>query len=414
MVLVLVANALVFPFFAYLLVVSLAALVAPRRRPSPGDERRRFLIVIPAHDEESGIASTVRSCLEVAYPRELFDVLVIADNCSDATASIARAHGAIVVEREHPTDRSKGHALKYLFDQLRENGRMGEVGALVVIDADTTVAPNLLSAFASHLDQGYDWVQAYDTVANTWASWRTRLMTYSFSLINGVLLRGQRALGLSAGLRGNGMCFSTRGLERFPWRSYGLVEDIEYSWLIRIAGEKIAFAPETAVYATMLAHDGKAAVSQRRRWESGRRDLQRRMLGPLLRSRKLGPFEKLAAVLELEMPTLVTLGSTLVALTIANALVLLNSSAGASHRLVGMSIFLNAFSLFGMLLYGLAPFVIFGLRGDVLLSLLHVPVYVLWKLSMVFHRRPSRWVRTTREPVAAARRAEEQAASGRH
>jgi hypothetical protein len=177
--------------------------------------------------------------------------------------------------------------------------------------------------------------------------------------------------------------------------------------LIRIAGEKIAFAPETAVYATMLAHDGKAAVSQRRRWESGRRDLQRRMLGPLLRSRKLGPFEKLAAVLELEMPTLVTLGSTLVALTIANALVLLNSSAGASHALAGLLIFLNALSLSGMVLYGLAPFALFGLGGDVLLSLLHVPAYALWKLSMVFHRRPSRWIRTAREPVVTARQAQE-------
>src|SRR5262249_40988806 len=147
-----------------------------------------------------------------------------------------------------------------------------------VIDADTMVAPNLLSAFASHLARGYDWVQAFDTVANTGASWRTRLMTYSFSLINGVLLRGQAALGLSAALRRNGMCFSTRGLGRFPWRSYGLVEDIEYSWLIRIQGEKVGFASETAVYATMLAHGGKAAVSQRHRWESGRRDLKRRML----------------------------------------------------------------------------------------------------------------------------------------
>jgi cellulose synthase/poly-beta-1,6-N-acetylglucosamine synthase-like glycosyltransferase len=410
MVLVLVANALAVPFFAYLLVVSLAALLAPKRPPASGDERRRFLIIIPAHDEEAGIASTVRSCLEVAYPRERFDVQVIADNCTDATASIAREQGAIVVERDHPTDRSKGHALKFLFDQLRESRRMDELDAVVVIDADTTVAPNLLSAFDSHLGRGYDWVQAYDTVANTVASWRTQLMTYSFSLINGVLLRGQTALGLSAGLRGNGMCFSTRGLEQFPWRSYGLVEDIEYSWLIRIAGEKVAFAPETAVYATMLAHGGKAAVGQRRRWESGRRDLQRRMLGPLLRSRKLGPFEKLAAVLELEMPTVMALGSILVALTLASALVLLGTSAVASPVLAGLLIFLNTISLCGMVLYGLAPFALFGLGGDVLLSLLHVPAYALWKLSMVFHRRPSRWVRTAREPVVAANETTERTA----
>src|SRR5262249_1571777 len=157
----------------YLLVVSLAALLAPWLRPAVADDRLRFLIVIPAHDEEAGIAATVGSCLQVAYPLELFDVLVIADNCTDAPASIARPPGAIVVERHHPTDRSKGHALEFLFDRLRESGRMAELDAVVVVDADTMVAPNLLSAFASHLARGYDWVQAYDTVANTGASWRT-------------------------------------------------------------------------------------------------------------------------------------------------------------------------------------------------------------------------------------------------
>src|SRR5262249_20892622 len=147
MVLLLAANALVVPIFVYLLVVSLAALLAPRLRPAVAVDRSRFPILIPAPALEAGGAATVGSCLPVAYPLELFDVLVIADNCTDATASIARAHGAIVVERHHPTDRSKGHALEFLFDRLRESGRMAELDAVVVIDADTMVAPNLLSAF---------------------------------------------------------------------------------------------------------------------------------------------------------------------------------------------------------------------------------------------------------------------------
>ena len=69
-------------------------------------------------------------------------------------------------------------------------------------------------------------------------------MTYAFSLFNGVMPLGQNALGTSAAFKGNGMCFSTRGLRRRPWKSYGLVEDMEYSWTLRIAGEKIAFQPE--------------------------------------------------------------------------------------------------------------------------------------------------------------------------
>ncbi len=77
-------------------------------------------------------------------------------------------------------------------------------------------------------------------------------MTYAFSLFNGVMHLGQNALGSSAGFKGNGMCFSTRGLRRRPWQCYGLVEDMEYSWTLRVAGEKIGFQPDASVYGAML------------------------------------------------------------------------------------------------------------------------------------------------------------------
>ena len=111
-------------------------------------------------------------------------------------------------------------------------------------------------------------------------------MTYAFSLFNGVMQLGQNALGSSAGFKGNGMCFSTRGLRRRPWGSYGLVEDMEYSWTLRVAGEKILFEPDVAVYGAMLGSGGKAAANQRRRWEFGRSEIRRKYLGPLLRSQR--------------------------------------------------------------------------------------------------------------------------------
>ena len=129
-------------------------------------------------------------------------------------------------------------------------------------------------------------------------------MAYSFSLINGVLLQGQTALGLSGSFRGNGMCMSTRGLRRLPWNKHGLVEDLEYSWSLRLQGETIAFAPDAIVRARMLARGGHAAVDQRCRWEFGRNEVRRQVLVPLLRSHHLSPVRKLAAVIELCMPTL--------------------------------------------------------------------------------------------------------------
>ncbi len=155
--------------------------------------------MIPAHDEESGIAATVQSCRSLEYPESLFEVLVIADNCSDQTASIARQQGATVVERQDPEQKSKGHAIKFLIDQIQMSGRFAQLDALVVIDADTTVSADLLLAFAGSIESGEDWIQCFYTVANPDTSWRTRLMAYAFCLFNGVTPLGQSALGLSAG-----------------------------------------------------------------------------------------------------------------------------------------------------------------------------------------------------------------------
>lgn len=84
-------------------------------------------------------------------------------------------------------------------------------------------------------------------------------------LVNGVTPLGLTRLGQNATLNGNGMCFSVRGLRRIPWKNYGLVEDYEYSWVVRLAGERIAFVPGTCVKAKMLSGGGESTANQRRR-----------------------------------------------------------------------------------------------------------------------------------------------------
>src|SRR6201995_2550209 len=117
--------------------------------PASSPPRLRFRILIPAHDEVLGVASTVENLLGVDYPRELFDVQVIADNCVDATAEKARAAGALVLERNDDVQRGKGYALHYAFERLP-----ADVDAAVVIDADTLASSNLLRAFAARREAG--------------------------------------------------------------------------------------------------------------------------------------------------------------------------------------------------------------------------------------------------------------------
>ena len=210
--LLVVINLAVMPYFLFLLATASAALFARRPERLPADPSSRFLIVIPAHNEQSGVAATVSSCLASDYPSLFFGVLVIADNCEDQTAAVARTAGARVVERFDTDKKSKGYAIEYLLEVLERSGELRSLDAVVVVDADTTIDPNLLRSFDDALRRGHDWIQAYYTVANPDQSWRTRLMTYAFSLFNGVMQLGQNALGSSAGFKGNGMCFSTRGL----------------------------------------------------------------------------------------------------------------------------------------------------------------------------------------------------------
>ena len=361
--------------------------------------QRRFLIAIPAHDEQVGVAKTVRSCLAIDYPGTLFEVLVIADNCTDQTAARAREAGARVIDRWDETRRSKGFAIEFLLGRLRETGEFDGLDAIVIVDADTSVHPNLLRVFARHLDAGHEWVQAYDCVGNPEQSWRTRLMAYAFSLINGVTLQGQTAIGLSAALRGNGMCLSTGGLGRVPWHAHGLAEDLEYSWTVRIAGGRIAFDRDAVVYATMLAEGGDPWENQRRRWESGRHQLRWKMLWPLLRSPHMGPVEKLASLVELTMPATVSLCIVyfLLTLVVCIRLPILLSYRGYEYLAVLGS--LHAIATLALMIQLTSPFLLSFHPWRFAWCLFYFPYYACWKLAIALRPRPRTWVPTARETL---------------
>jgi cellulose synthase/poly-beta-1,6-N-acetylglucosamine synthase-like glycosyltransferase len=392
-----VLDLAVLPYMVFLLVVGLAAVFA-RKRPVPRQEpRSRLLVVIPAHNEESGIARTVGSCRAADYPESLFEVAVIADNCSDRTAEVAAEAGARVVDRFDSVKKSKGYAIEYLIQQVEQSGEMDSLDALVLVDADTTIDPHLLRCFDADLRAGRDWIQSYYTVANADQNWRTRLITYSFSLFNGVLLQGQCKLGTSASLRGNGMCFSVPGLRRRPWGSHGLVEDMEYTWSLRIAGEKIAFEPGATVYGEMLTTGGKAAASQRQRWEFGRQEVRSKYLLLLLRSRQIGRREKLLGFFELSLPTMGTLLTTYAILMVWNFLASWSSRADGGLPKGGLFLACNFFMTVALGVYVLSPFVAMRLPWRFFWALASFPIYMAWKVLVSLRGRPKEWVRTPRE-----------------
>jgi hypothetical protein len=224
-------------------------------------------------------------------------------------------------------------------------------------------------------------------------------MMLGFSLFNGVMPLAQDALGIGAGLRGNGMCFSTRGLRRVAWSAHGLVEDLEFTWSLLIAGEQIAFQSRACVRGTVPSQRDSATADQRRRWEFGRREVRRKFLGPLLRSKNLSRGRKAALVCVLTMPTVATLAvvSALVAALDVCVVVGVATSSGFKPAIAWVALLSVLVMASAWGLYLISPFLCMGLEWKYAKSLLFAPVYVCWKSIIALSRRPEQWVRTRRQ-----------------
>jgi 1,2-diacylglycerol 3-beta-glucosyltransferase len=369
----------------YLLALTLLSRELPR--PSYGPPSVRFAIVVPAHNEQDGIASTVENLLSIEYPKERFFVVVVADNCSDETAARAERSGARVFVRHDEKLRGKGYALAHAFERLAE-----EVDAIVVVDADTVVSPNLLAAFAARIEAGAMAVQADYAVRNPNAAWRTRLMAVAFGAFHVLRSLARERLELSAGLRGNGMCFTSRLLEQVPHDAYSIVEDVEYGIKIGEAGHRVHYAAEAHVYGEMVS-SAAASSSQRRRWEGGRSALAGSRGWPLIAE---AIARRSWVLLDLAFDVLVPPLSTLVVWNVAGltyALVVryvFGQPVSAAIWIANLGA-ISAYVLRGWSLSGT------GVRG--LVDLGAAPFYVAWKVWLRVREadKPSTWVRTARE-----------------
>ncbi|MEO8315998.1 MAG: glycosyltransferase family 2 protein [Pseudomonadota bacterium] len=370
-------------------VLLLTLLSAPIPLPPRSSRKLRFDIIIPAHNEAAAIADAVQSVLAIDWPADHFRVVVVADNCTDATAAAAAQAGARVLIRNNLELRGKGHALAYAFRDSRERGW---ADAVAVIDADSRVSTNLIEAVASRMERGENAVQVHYGVSNVDASWRTRLMAIAMAAFHSVRSRGRERLGVSCGIRGNGWALTHSLLEKVPYTSFSLAEDLEFGVELGMRGVRVSYADEAHCDGEMVSGE-KAARSQRRRWEQGRAAIQRSKTLPLLKravtARSLVCLDLAADLLVLPL-SYVALNA--MALTAAAWLL-----APAAER-TGVWFWLGLSCCAALLLYILRGWQLSktGLRG--LLDLLRAPFYMMWKLAVMFRsRRTTEWVRTNRE-----------------
>ncbi|MFL5409556.1 MAG: glycosyltransferase, partial [Myxococcales bacterium] len=253
----------------------------------------------------------------------------------------------------------------------------------------TLVSPNLLRAFAARLALGALAVQADYRVRNALSSPRRSLAAVAFGAFHGLRSRARERLGLSCGLRGNGMCFSREALERVPYDAVSLVEDVEYGLRLAEEGVRVWSAQEAAVLGEM-PQTAAGSAAQQQRWESGRRSLRKRAvadIGRALRRRDAVLFE---AAADLLLPRLSMLAAATVAGLSTAVSLALTGAGGASVLVWGTAALL-------LCVYVARGWSLSGTGAVGLRALAAAPAFVAWKVRMLARSRaPERWTRTPR------------------
>jgi len=371
-----------------LLVQIVCAQPAPRWSRLPPFSRPRVAVLVPAHNEATVIAGTIASLKPQL--RQGDRLLVVADNCSDETAAVARRAGAEVVERRDEMLCGKGYALDC---GIRQLGR-DPPPVLVIVDADCAVHPGSIDWLACRCAETGRPVQALDLMkAPPGSGLATRIAEFAWIVKNQARPLGYHRLGLPCHLLGTGMAFPWHCIGAAPVASGHIVEDMKLGLDLARAGAPASFCPEAQV-TSFFPTQRQAVASQRRRWEHGHLGVIINDAPALLRDGLRRRNRALVALaLDLCVPPLALLfllvailvgASGLIVLLGASSLTLVIALTAAAGLLLAVSL---AWWRFGRGV--LSPF-----------QLLAAAFYALWKIPLYlsfFLKRQTRWVRTRRE-----------------
>lgn len=371
----------------YLYFLALVGLVGIRFYPEiTGDFD--FLILIPAHNEEKVIGAALQN-LNKLKPVGKLEIAVIADNCTDSTAAIARQSGYTVIQRTDEKLKGKGYALEWAIGQYD----LTQYDAVAIVDADTMVQSNMLEAMAQSLVAGAGAVQLYYgfSVEQKTALSHLQLMA---NIVENVLFYGSRAiLGLPILLRGTGMAIKAEVLQKYPWDSHSITEDVEYAVKLLVNKVRIDFNTESLVHAPSTS-SYEQSQSQKLRWAAGTFELIKNKTWPLLRQGfREGRFD------------LVELGLSF--LLLSRPFLIYLAGIGLILSLFAVPGSKAAFALWALIL--IALLVIYILAGIIFVkdkkvsikALAQVPRYAIWFLGVqvtaLVNSGKLGWTRTERK-----------------
>ncbi len=277
-------GALIVLLYAYRSIYVVIGFFRTRRYPK-ADRYHRYGIVIAARNEERVLGNLLDSIRAQDYPSDLISVFVVADNCTDRTADIARAHGAHCYERNDPDHRTKGYALEYLFDCIeRDFGRTSFEGYFV-LDADNLLQRDFVSRMNEAFDAGERIVTSYRNTKNFASNWIAYSYGAHWLATTRIEHRARSFLGLSTRLQGTGYLFDS-SLVQDGWHYTTLTEDRQLTAEAVCRGYRIGYQ-HAAIFYDEQPCDLPIALRQRMRWARGNLivflKVGGRLLGQMLR-----------------------------------------------------------------------------------------------------------------------------------
>ena len=266
-------------FTIYYFVISWFGLFGKMKETKQFEEKSTFALIVCAHNEEQVIAQLVDNLKQLNYSQELYDIFVVADNCVDQTAKVARDAGAIVYERFSETGRGKGFAMEWMFERLF--GLERQYDTVCVFDADNLVHPDFLKIMNNHLCSGERLIQGYLDSKNPEDTWVSGMFAISFWIVNHVWHLAKYNIGLSCVLGGTGMCIDTKLLKQYGWGATCLTEDMEFTMKALMENIPTTWAHDAVIYDEKPL-TFKAAWNQRKRWAQGHFDVANRYIPKML------------------------------------------------------------------------------------------------------------------------------------
>ncbi len=324
--LTLIFQIFVFVITLYYLILSLFGIY--KKRDNGADNctpKKKFALVVAAHNEEMVIGKIIESLEALDYPKNLYDIFIIADNCTDNTAKIAKTYdGVYVCERNVPDKRGKGYALEWMFSKLFNMDK--DYDAIAIFDADNLVSKNFLKEMNYKMLKGYKVVQGYIDSKNPNDSWITGSYSIAFWTANRLFQLARANLGLSNQIGGTGFCMDSETLKELGWGATCLTEDLEFTCKLVLNGHKVGWAHNARVYDEKPL-TLKQSWNQRKRWMQGFADVSSRFFPKLI---KKAFKERSFVALDCALYTVQPFVTLLLALSAILTLIQNNSSRGAN------------------------------------------------------------------------------------